>query len=125
MNMSFSITLDSFSDGSKDVTRRLGWLKLKPGDIVNAVEKVRGLKKGQRIKKLGVIKIVSATRERLDCIEYSPFRDDDSHTGGIRKETVREGFPAYSPAEFVSMFCKFNGCKPTDLVTRIVFLRVQ
>ena len=31
-NISFSLTEEQFLNGSKDVTRRLGWLFLKPGD---------------------------------------------------------------------------------------------
>jgi hypothetical protein len=45
-NMSFSLTTQQARDKTKDVTRRLGWWFLEPGDIVQQVEKARGLKKG-------------------------------------------------------------------------------
>ena len=38
-NMSFMITKEQVRNRTKTVTRRLGWAFLKPGDIVNAVEK--------------------------------------------------------------------------------------
>lgn len=67
-NMSFSLTTKQFIDGSKTVTRRLGWKFLKPGDRVMACEKCQGLKKGEKVKRLGEIEIINVTRERLDCI---------------------------------------------------------
>ena len=33
-NISFALTTPQFLDGSKDVTRRNGWLMLKTGDIL-------------------------------------------------------------------------------------------
>jgi hypothetical protein len=46
-NISFSITRFQFCDRTKTVTRRLGWAKLKPGDVLMGVEKAMGLKKGE------------------------------------------------------------------------------
>lgn len=51
-NMSFSITTDQVRNREKNVTRRNGWWFLKSGDIVNAVEKTMGLKKGEKIKRI-------------------------------------------------------------------------
>jgi hypothetical protein len=124
-NISFSVTLDSFHNGTKDVTRRLGWKFLKPGDHLCAVEKAQGLKKGQKIKKIGEIVVVSTCIEQLRCIEYSSYRDDDTHTKGIRSEMLREGFPKFTAGQFIDMFCKFNRCTPVSHVNRIVFLRVK
>ena len=45
--ISFSLTTPQFRDGTKDVTRRLGWTFLKPGDRLCAVVKAMGLKKGE------------------------------------------------------------------------------
>lgn len=110
-NMSFFITTPQFEDGSKDITRRCGWWDLKAGEKVQAVEKAQGIKKGDKMRKLGVIEIVSVRAERLDRIEQDDVR--------------REGFPNMTPAEFVAMFCKAMNCKPTELVNRIEFKRVQ
>jgi len=125
-NISFSITLQAFHDGTKDVTRRYpSWKNLKPGDHLMAVEKAQGLKKGEHVVKISEIVIVNCAPEQLRCIEYSSYRDDDTKPGGIRKETLREGFPLMTPESFVKMFCKFNKCTPETIVNRIVFRRVQ
>lgn len=108
-NMSFSITTRQMYQGTKVVTRRLGWDNLKAGDIVCAVEKGMGLKKGEKVKKIGMIEIISVVREPLSRVTYA--------------ECVREGFPEMTPAEFIAMFCRANKCTPDTLVNRIAFMR--
>ena len=49
-NMSFMITTEQIKNRTKTVTRRLGWNFLKPGEVVNACEKCRGLKAGQKVQ---------------------------------------------------------------------------
>lgn len=109
-NISFALTTDQFLDGSKTVTRRLGWISLKPGDVLCAVEKSQGLKKGETVKKLGTIRVVNVRREQLREIEPS--------------DCDLEGFPEYGHFEFVAMFCEHNGCHPLTLVTRIEYERL-
>lgn len=111
--MSFSMTEQQLLDGSKTVTRRLGWEYIQAGEQVLAVDRVMGLRKGERQRILGVIDVRSVRREPLDTIT-----DDD---------VAREGFPGKSAGEFVSMFCKAMQCQPADPVTRIefVFRRLQ
>ena len=46
-NISFSMTTPQFLDGSKDVTRRMGWNRLRASDTLRAVKKAMGLKKGE------------------------------------------------------------------------------
>ena len=46
-NMSYAMTTQQIIDETKDVTRRLGWADLRPGDRVQACEKCQGLKKGE------------------------------------------------------------------------------
>lgn len=48
-NISFALTTPQFKSRSKDVTRRIGWWFLKPGDVVMGVEKGMGLKKGEKV----------------------------------------------------------------------------
>ena len=116
-NMSFMLTTAQFLDGSKDVTRRMGWLFLKPGHVVMGVEKSQGLGKGGKIKRLGMIKIKSVEREPLELLT-------DWLDYGFQ-ECRREGFPDMTPAEFVEMFCKSHKrCRPDSTVTRIEFSRV-
>jgi len=109
--MSFSLTTPQFLDGTKDVTRRKGWKFLKPGDHVMACEKCMGLKKGEKIKRLGEIEIVKVNREPLDTIDW--------------KETEREGFPNLTPLGFASMFCRHMGGGIAQIITRIEFRRIE
>lgn len=108
--MSFALTEQQLLDGSKTVTRRLGWAFLKAGDDLLAVRKCMGLKRGERQTVLANIRVVSVRRERLYNI--------------TRSDVAREGFPDMSPAAFVNMFCKAMGCKPSAFVTRIEFKQV-
>ncbi len=62
------MTTDPFRARSKTVTRRFGWWFLKPGDVVCGVEQSRGLKKGERVVRLGLIRIVSTRSEPLNAI---------------------------------------------------------
>lgn len=110
-NISFSLTTDQFLCGQKDVTRRLGWQFLKPGDRLCAVRKSQGLRKGEKIDRLGVIEVVSVGREELSIISSG--------------EVEREGFPHMSRLDFVEMFCTHMGCRPSTIVTRIEFRRVE
>lgn len=107
-NMSFSLTKAQMYQQRKSVTRRLGWSFLRPGDVVMAVEKARGLKKGEHIKKIYPIEILSVRAEPLAAI--------------TRGDLILEGFPEMTIPEFIKMFCATHkGCKTETLVTRIEF----
>jgi hypothetical protein len=108
--MAFSITTKQMYSRSKTVTRRLGWRFLKPGDIVMAVEKGMGLKKGEHVKRIYPIKIISAQAESLAYIS--------------QEDVIREGFPEMTPEEFIDMFCKANRCNLLVPVNRIEFQEV-
>lgn len=116
--MSFSMTTPQFVDGSKDVTRRWGWSKLKAGDELVAVEKAMGLKKGEKVKKLGRIKIVSVRIERLDRMIHEPAYGAD--------ELRREGYPfgLKCSKAFVERLASAGKKKPSDHITRIEFERI-
>lgn len=106
-NMSFMITKEQIRNRTKTVTRRLGWAFLKSGDIVNAVEKGMGLKKGEKVKRICQIRIKSTRWEPLNKI--------------TEKECAKEGFWAMSPEAFVIMFSCLNKVHATRLVNRIEF----
>ncbi|NIP90235.1 MAG: ASCH domain-containing protein, partial [Gammaproteobacteria bacterium] len=89
--MSFSLTERQLLDGSKSVTRRLGWRNLKPGDHVLAVRKAMGLRKGEKQHVLCEIEVLDVRREPLDAM-----KDEDC---------AREGFPHMRAPQFVAMFC--------------------
>jgi hypothetical protein len=96
-NMSFMLTTEQIRNRTKTVTRRVGWTFLKPGDLIRAVERCQGLKKGEKMQPLGVLRVTSVSRERLDRLESESFYG--------QQECVAEGFPRLSPMEFVAMFC--------------------
>lgn len=118
-NMSFALTTSQIMEGTKTVTRRIGWLHAKPGQLVRPVRKCMGLRPGERIDVLrDPVLLVDVRREPLrlmtDDIEY-----------GLR-ECELEGFgwhPDYRwPSAFVAMFCATHrGCTPETVVTRIAF----
>ena len=112
-NISFFLTTPQFLDGTKDVTRRLGWKSLKTGARLMAVKKGQGLKKGEKVKRLGEIEVLSVVREPLEAIGTYP---DDC---------TREGFPELGPEDFVQMFCRHNrGCTRDTELARIEFRKV-
>ena len=107
-NISFMLTTEQVRNRTKTVTRRNGWVFLNPGDILNAVEKSQGLKKGEKVKKICQIRVVSVRRERLfDITEW---------------ELIREGFPDMAVNDFIKMFCKSHkDVTPETFITRIQF----
>lgn len=116
-NFSFSLTEQQFLDGSKDVTRRLGWEYLKVGDRLMGCRKCMGRKPGEPLVRLGEIEVVSVRREPLRQL----VRD---RTYG-REECRREGFPQMGPWEFVEFFISSHAkCTALTTVTRIEFRRV-
>lgn len=111
-NMSFKLTVEQIKNKTKTVTRRQGWYFLKPGDVVQPVEKSQGLKKGEKVKKIGgLIRIVSTRPEIICAIEA--------------EDCIKEGFPDYRPRQFISMYCAANNVNPLDDCNRIEFEYVE
>lgn len=108
-NISFSLTTDSIRDRTKTVTRRLGWKKLKAGDVLNACVKCMGLKPGEKIERICQIRVVGVRQEPLCSITNEP------------NGAAKEGFPLLSESAFVLMFCEHMRCTPETVVTRIEF----
>ncbi|KKN73192.1 hypothetical protein LCGC14_0403650 [marine sediment metagenome] len=106
-NMSFAMTTEQVKARTKTVTRRFGWWFLKPGDKVQAVEKAMGLKKGQKIQRIAVIKIVSTRPEPLDEI--------------TKNDCIKEGFPEFEPSDFVRMICEHYKQDSKRVINRIEF----
>lgn len=106
-NISFSLTTQQFRDRTKTVTRRSGWWFLKPGDMLCGVEKARGLKRGEKVKRLGMIRVVSARPETLSGIDAG--------------DVAREGFPNMTPHAFVTMYSGHNKVPRDAIINRIEF----
>ena len=112
-NISFALTTDQIRKRTKTVTRRQGWQFLKPGDVLNACVKCMGLKPGEKIERLGQIRVVDVRRESLQRLR-------EERTYG-RKEARREGFPKLRGWEFAIMFAQNMGGALDQEVTRIEF----
>lgn len=120
-NMSFAMTTKQIQARTKTVTRRLGWGYLKAGDLIQAVEKAQGLRKGENVQPLAVLRIVDVRREPLNQLT----RDLEY---GIA-ECIKEGFGKSNlqyPSVFVEYFCAANRpCEKDWTVTRIEFEYVE
>ena len=117
-NISFALTARQVQERSKDITRRLGWLNAKPGELLRGCRQCQGLKKGQHPEDLAVIRVVSVRREPLgrmtDDVEYG-FEE-------IRREGFADDPQLRWPSVWVPWFCSSHrGCTPESLVTRIEF----
>jgi hypothetical protein len=107
-NISFALTKEQVKNRTKTVTRRDGWWNLTGGEILNAVEKSQGLKKGEKVKVICQIRVIRSETERLNCI--------------TQEECVKEGFPNMTPEQFIKMFCKSHKeITEYDHVNRIEF----
>ena len=104
--MSFAYTVDQVRARTKTVTRRDGWRFSMRGDVYWAVPKAMGLKKGETIERLSLIRVVRADREGLYRV-------------GDPGEMELEGFPDMHPNDFCAQF--FPRHRKADLVTRIEF----
>jgi hypothetical protein len=93
-NMSFMLTTKQMYAREKTHTIRDGWWNLKPGEIINAVEKCQGLKKGQRIVRICQIRVKIAREARL--IDVTP------------ELCIMEGFPNLTPDVFAMMLMQHN-----------------
>jgi hypothetical protein len=110
-NMSFYHTQPQMRAGTKTETRRLGWLKLKRNDIIRAVVKVQGLRKGEKQEMIGFLRVLSVEREPLNAIDQA----------GVNNE----GFPEMNPQQFIDFFCAAMGCKPDTIVSVIKFKHID
>ena len=112
--MSVSMTTDAVISREKTVTRRKGWLMLKPGDRLTLCRKVQGRKPGEPLERLAEVEVVSVRREPLSRLT------SDLDYGCA--ETIREGMQGADrfPSVFVDRyFVRAQGMSPEDEVTRI------
>ena len=104
--MSVSLTETQVRARTKTVTRRAGWLMLRPGDRLTLCRKVMGRRKGEPLERITDVEVISVRREPLNAITAA--------------DVAAEGFPEWAPARFVEFFCgSHQGCTPDTDVTRI------
>jgi hypothetical protein len=106
--MSFSMTTAAARAHTKLVTRRLGWWDVEPDEVIMAIEKGMGLKKGEKQVEIGPFRVKSARPEKLRHF----------HRNGP-EECAREGFPEMTAAEFVAMLCRHHRITPSHKINRI------
>ncbi len=121
-NISFALTTEQILARTKTVTRRLNWLDLRKGDLLQGCKKCMGRRPGEPLERLAVVEVVAVNRERLGRMTK------DLRYG--RREVLAEGFPEMTPAEFVEFFCRTHtvGKKkttPNTVITRIKFRYVE
>lgn len=103
--MSVSHTEAAVVARTKTVTRRLGWLFLKPGDRLTLCKKVMGRKAGEPLVRLAEVEIVSVRREPLGFI--------------AREDVDREGVPTevFQPDPQFTPHARYCGdCRVTDWI---------
>lgn len=123
------LTTEQVRNRTKDVTRRLGWLDLKPGERLQGCVKCMGRRKGEPLEKLAVIEVVNARREMLGALTrhmetgaLTLVKEGSYLMSEAQDECRREGFPHFTPAQFVEMFCQSHkGCTQHKTITRIEF----
>lgn len=115
--ISFSLTIPQILARAKTVTRRVGWETLEVGTLLQGVERGQGLKKGDKVKKLSVVRVIGVRRERLGLMV-------EDRAYGLT-EVALEGFPGRTPESFVEMFSVSHDCTVNDFVTRIEFSYVE
>lgn len=118
-NISFALTTEQVRSKQKTVTRRLGWKDLKPGTLLQPVVKAQGIPKGGKVEKIGgLIRVVSARRERLSRLVYeSP--------SWARGEVIAEGFPMMNRFEFFGFFSKTHGAKSEQQALAMEVTRIE
>lgn len=87
--MSVALTTQAVRDRAKTQSRRDGWLRLMAGDQLALCPKYRGVRREDR-ELITIVDVLSVRREPLSAI-----------TAG---DVLAEGFPDFSPAEFVAFF---------------------
>ena len=116
--MIFSDTASHVRERMTTVTRRVGWRFLKPNDLVQAVEKTRGVKKGAPISALAILRIRDVRVEPLSRLVTDARYAED--------ELPREGFPCWSRDDFIVKFLRMHRLNTVDIdVTRIEFEYVE
>lgn len=90
--MSVAFTEQAVIERRKTVTRRKGWLFVKPGDRLTLCRKVMGRKPGEPLVRLAEVEVVDVQRHRLgELLTCDPQE--------AREEMSREGFPGRGPRQ--------------------------
>ena len=111
VNVSFALTTQQILDETKTVTRRSGKRQYKAGQLIQAVNKAMGFKKGEHPVKLKLLEVTNVCYEPLDEITVTDLK--------------HEGFPDMTKRQFIDMYCKANKVTPNSIVQVIEFRYVK
>ena len=106
-NISFMLTQEQFKNKTKTMTRRSGWRFAKAGEYLNGCKQCQGLKLGEKVEVIHPIFISKIWIEPLNAI--------------TQEDVIKEGFPDWTPAQFIDFYKKHNKCTDTEDVTVIEF----
>lgn len=118
--MSVALTAQAVRERRKLVTRRLGWWEDRagrrltyPGDRLTLCPKVQGRRRPdgtvEPLERIVDVELVSVRREPLNAI--------------TPEDVVREGFPGWTPGQFVAFFCEhMKKATPETIVTRLEWI---
>jgi hypothetical protein len=110
--MSVAFTEAAVRERRKTVTRRKGWLMLKPGDRLTLCRKVLGRKKGEPLVRVADVEVVSVRREHLHAMTIDRAYGES--------EVALEGCAPMSPEDFVYHYFEWRQKIPRNTeVTRI------
>lgn len=106
-NISMAATVPQVKNRTKTVTRRIGWKYLKPGTILNCVEKSMGLQPGQKVKRICQVVVTRVNQEPLSDVSDLDVK--------------KEGFPDMTREQFIKKFKSVYDVDEETKVTRIEF----
>lgn len=124
--MSVSLTEQAVVERRKTVTRRLGWLRIKPGDRLTLCRKVMGRRSDEPLVRLAEVEVVSVRREPLFAIddadvarECVPEWDEHGNERFDEHWIAEDLVGPPTPEAWVRWYASEMGITPHHEVTRI------
>ena len=106
-NKSFFLTQEQYRNRTKTVTRRQCKRTPEVGERFMGIVKGQGLKKGEKVQKMH-----ASTYTAVDWIFIWQISKED---------VIKEGFPNWTPLQFINFYCKANRVQPGDVCCRQAF----
>lgn len=102
--LSVAATTPQVEARQKTVTRRVGWLRLQPGTVLQLVD--RNPRSGKPWRRLCLVQVEAVSREPLDSI--------------TTEDVTAEGFPGMDRDAFIDWYrTTYSLPHPSSIITRI------